>query len=219
MGESNLDHKALITALVLAGGQSSRMGGADKGLQLLGKRTLVHHVIDRLSAQVAIASTAINANRHENEYGAFGLPLWPDDAADRPGPMAGIITGLERCQTPWLLVVPCDAPLLPLDLADRLLEAATRSNADIAMACSQDAATGREQPQPVFSLIHQRLLDSAREALANGERRVLGWGRQHRLAFAHFEDNLESGIGPFANANTFEELARLKPHLTETPNP
>ncbi len=204
-----------ITAMVLAGGQGARMGGADKGLQLLNERPLVEHVIARLFAQSAVNAIAVNANRHVTQYEALGLPVWSDAAVDRPGPMAGIITGLERCTTPWLLIVPCDAPLLPLDLADRLLRAATEADADIAMACSRDVDSGAEQPQPVFSLIHRSLLESARAALAGGERRVLAWGRMHSLAFAHFDDDFASGAGPFANANTFEELARLAVCLPE----
>ena len=110
-----------ITGLVLAGGRGSRMGGVDKGLQNFNGMPLALHALMRLAPQVG--EMMINANRNLAAYESFGVPVWPDGLADYAGPLAGFLTGLERCETPYLLTVPCDTPLFPLDLAQRLAEA------------------------------------------------------------------------------------------------
>ena len=116
-----------ITGLVLAGGRGSRMGGVDKGLQNFRGLPLALHTLMRLQMQVG--ATMVNANRNLAAYEAFGAPVWPDVLADYAGPLAGFLTGLERCETPWLLTVPCDTPLFPVDLAQRLAHAACREGA------------------------------------------------------------------------------------------
>ena len=110
-----------ITGLILAGGRGSRMGGVDKGLQNFNGMPLALHTLMRLQTQVG--NVMINANRNLAAYESFGAPVWPDALADYAGPLAGFLTGLERCETPYLLTVPCDTPLFPLDLVQRLADA------------------------------------------------------------------------------------------------
>ena len=76
------------------------------------------HTLMRLRPQVG--EVMINANRNLAAYEAFGVPVWPDVLADYAGPLAGFLTALERCETPWLVTVPCDTPLFPHDLVARL---------------------------------------------------------------------------------------------------
>src|SRR3989344_952954 len=123
-----------ITGIVLAGGRGSRMGGVDKGLQNFRGLPLALHTLMRLQMQTG--ATMVNANRNPAAYEAFGAPVWPDVLRGYAGPPAGFLTGLERCETPWLLTVPCDTPLFPLDLAQRLAAAAEAQDADIAMAAA-----------------------------------------------------------------------------------
>ena len=108
-----------ITGLVLAGGRGSRMGGVDKGLQKHAGVPLALHALMRLGPQVE--QVMINANRNLSAYEAFGAPVWPDGMADHPGPLAGFLTGLEQCETPFLVTAPCDSPLFPLDLVPRIV--------------------------------------------------------------------------------------------------
>ncbi len=127
-----------ITGLILAGGQGSRMGGVDKGLQLLRGQPLVEHAIARLQPQVG--SIAISANRNADLYRRYGFPVYGDHG-DSPeptfaGPLAGIATGLAAVSTDWMLIVPCDAPRFPLDLADAFIEALEISTADLAFAAT-----------------------------------------------------------------------------------
>jgi molybdopterin-guanine dinucleotide biosynthesis protein A len=107
-----------ITGLILAGGRGSRMGGVDKGLQNHLGIPLALHALLRLQPQVG--EVMINANRNLAAYESMGVPVWPDAWADYPGPLAGMLAGLEHCTTPWLVTVPCDAPLFPEDLVTRL---------------------------------------------------------------------------------------------------
>ena len=120
-----------ITAVILAGGRGSRMGGADKGQQSFNGLPLALHTLMRLQTQQGdgIGELMINANRNLAAYEAFGVPVWPDTMADYAGPLAGFLTALERCETPFLLTVPCDTPLFPLDLAQRLAEALDAADA------------------------------------------------------------------------------------------
>ncbi|WP_432731506.1 molybdenum cofactor guanylyltransferase MobA [Variovorax sp. W6] len=199
-----------ITGLVLAGGRGSRMGGVDKGLQPFNGAPLALHAMRRLAPQVG--TLMVNANRNLAEYEAFGAPVWPDSLADYPGPLAGFLTGLEYCATPWLLTVPCDTPLFPPDLAARLAEAAVAGQADIAMAVapepSEDGGTAL-RPQPVFCLLRAGLRDSLLRYTTAGGRKVHTWIAQHRAVQVPFD---RPGDAPdaFFNANTLAELHALE---------
>ena len=128
------------------------------------------------------------------------------------GPLAGFLTGLERCETPWLLTVPCDTPLFPLDLAQRLAAAADAQGTDIAMAAApEDDGTGRTtvRPQPVFCLLRVDLLESLVAFTQAGGRKIDAWTGQHRCAIVPF-DAPGDDARAFFNANTLAELQALE---------
>ena len=187
-----------ITGLILAGGRGSRMGGVDKGLQNYQGLPLALHALMRLQPQVG--SVMVNANRNLGAYESFGVPVWPDADSDFPGPLAGFLAGLERCETPYLVTVPCDSPRFPLDLVARLAEAMHAQQADLAMAVTREA-DGREQPHPVFCLMRASRMDSLVAFMAGGQRRIDRWPVQHRCANVRFEHDRA-----FFNANTPEDL-------------
>jgi molybdopterin-guanine dinucleotide biosynthesis protein A len=192
-----------ITGLVLAGGRGSRMGGVDKGLQRHAGRPLALHALQRLAPQVG--PLAVSANRNLEAYAAFGVPVWPDASCDYPGPLAGLLAGLQRCSTPWLLSVPCDSPNFPADLAARLAAAAVQADAEVAIAVTPQA-DGSLQPQPVFCLLRRDLAGPLQAYLAGGQRRMEGFTGQRRELRVRFDD-----AAAFANANTADELRRLQP--------
>ena len=199
-----------ITGLVLAGGRGSRMGGVDKGLQTFRGLPLALHTLMRLQMQVGVS--LINANRNLAAYESFGAPVRPDANNDYAGPLAGFLTGLEHCETPWLLTVPCDTPLFPLDLASRLAQAADEQQADIAMAAApEDDGTGHitVRPQPVFCLLRVDLLESLVRFTQAGGRKIDAWTAQHRCVTVPFDT---PGDDPkaFFNANTLAELQALE---------
>jgi molybdenum cofactor guanylyltransferase len=204
------------TALILAGGRGSRMGGVDKGLQNFMGLPLALHTLTRLQISGGVGQVMINANRNLAAYESFGVPVWPDVLADYAGPLAGFLTGLERCETPYLLTVPCDTPLLPLDLAQRLAAALEAEDADIAMAAAPEAGQdGRMQvrTQPVFCLLRTELLESLVRFTQDGGRKIDAWTALHTTAVVAFD---APGDDPqaFFNANTLAELQQLEGRAT-----
>jgi molybdenum cofactor guanylyltransferase len=181
-----------ITGLILAGGRGSRMGGVDKGLQNHRGLPLAMYALMRLQPQVG--AMLINANRNLGAYEAMGAPVYPDATADFAGPLAGVLVGLEQCQTPWLVTVPCDTPEFPLDLVAQLARAAVTLEAD-----------GREQTHPVFCLIKSELMESLVAFMQSGGRKIDAWFAQHKAVGVRFAD-----AQAFFNANTAQELAQLQ---------
>ncbi len=206
--------RADITGLVLAGGRGSRMGGADKGLQRFEGVPLAQRALLRLGPQVG--ALAVNANRNLPEYAAFGVPVWTDTVADFAGPLAGFLSGLECCDTAFLLTVPCDTPLFPLDLAARLTGAMASQDAEIAMASApafisaiESGAQAVLQRQPVFSLMRTTLRESLARFTQDGGRKVDAWAALHRTVLVPF-DEPDDAPDAFFNANTLDELHALE---------
>ena len=198
-----------ITALILAGGRGSRMGGIDKGLQNFRGLPLALQTLMRLQLQsLPPQEVLINANRNLAAYESLGAAVWPDTLDGFAGPLAGFLTGLERCETPLLLTVPCDTPLFPLDLIERLHAALIEQNADLAMAAAREE-DGQVRPQPVFCLLRIELLDSLVAFTQKGGRKIDAWTGQHRCAIVPF-DQPQDAPEAFFNANTLEELQKLE---------
>lgn len=195
-----------VTGVILAGGRGSRMGGADKGLQNFRGMPMAMFTLLRLAPQVA--QLMINANRNLAAYESFGVPVWPDGLADYAGPLAGFLTGLEHCETEYLVTVPCDTPLFPQDLVARLAEALERDGADIATASAREG-DGELRAQPVFSLMRRDLMESLVRFTQGGGRKIDAWTAQHRTALVPF-DRAGDEATAFANANTLAELHRLE---------
>ncbi|WP_249729347.1 molybdenum cofactor guanylyltransferase MobA [Acidovorax sp. CCYZU-2555] len=186
------------------------MGGVDKGLQPFRGLPLAQHALQRLAPQVG--SCLINANRHLDRYADFGVPVWPDSLSDYAGPLAGFLCGLSHCTTPWLLTVPCDTPLFPPDLAQRLARAAAAQDAQIVFAAgleTDDQGRSRWRDQPVFCLLQAALQPSLQQYTAQGGRKIDAWARTHRCISVAF-DQPEDDARAFANANTLEELHALE---------
>jgi molybdenum cofactor guanylyltransferase len=201
-----------ITALILAGGRGTRMGGVDKGLQTFNGVPLALHTLRRLQQGGAAAHVVINANRNLATYETFGVPVWPDGMADYAGPLAGFLTGLERCTTPFLLTVPCDTPLLPLDLTSRLAQALEAQEADIAMASAPEIGKDGQvhnRPQPVFCLLRARLLESLKQFTRDGGRKIDNWTALHHTVIVPF-DSPSDDIHAFQNANSLADLRQLE---------
>lgn len=201
-----------ITGLILAGGRGSRMGGVDKGLQTFNGMPLALHTLTRLQMGGGVGSVMINANRNLSAYESFGASVWPDGLADYAGPLAGFLTGLERCETPYLVTVPCDTPLLPLDLVPRLAKALEVANADIAMAAAPETdKTGKIQvrPQPVFCLLRVELLESLLKFTQEGGRKIDTWTALHNTVLVPF-DLPGDDANAFCNTNTLAELRQLE---------
>jgi molybdopterin-guanine dinucleotide biosynthesis protein A len=199
-----------ITGWILAGGQGQRMGGIDKGLQSFQGQALALKAAQRLAPQVHVVK--LNANRHLPNYESWGYEVHADSMDGYAGPLAGMLTGLQHCDTEWLLCVPCDSPFFPLDLAQRLSMALGAQQSLIATAWGAEVASTGEtvcRPQPVFCLLHISLQQSLQDFLRTGGRKIDAWTSQH--ANARMDFNLpHDHRHAFANANTWQELKDLE---------
>lgn len=193
----------LISVIILSGGRATRMNGVDKGLVLLHQKPLIQHVIERLAPQVD--EILINANREIEQYQAFGYTVLLDEVEDFLGPLAGLSLGLQHAKHDYVLTAPCDSPLLPLDLAKRLMTALLEHDADIAVASSDDNS------HPVFCLCKKSVLQSLTTYLEQGERRVSTWQKSQKYIEVDFSDCNVA----FTNLNTFEDLTSLELKLSK----
>ena len=193
-----------VTCLILSGGRATRMNGVDKGLVSLQQKPLIAHVIARL--QPHVDEIFINANREIAAYEAFGLPVLQDENTEFIGPLAGFLLGLKHAKHEYVLTVPCDSPLLPLDLVERLYNGMAASRMDIAVASSAG------NTHPVFCLMKKSVLPSLQAYIESGERKVSAWQKSQKYIEVDFNDCDEA----FTNLNTFEDLADLELRLNNT---
>jgi molybdopterin-guanine dinucleotide biosynthesis protein A len=193
-----------ITGVILAGGRGRRLGGIDKGLAELAGRPLIEWVLDALAPQ--IGPLLINANRHRETYARYGMPVVADIDPGYKGPLAGMLSAMRAARTDWILTVPCDGPLLPPDLASRLITALMSGNAPLATVIE------RERIHPVYSLMPVSLEEALSADLAAGTRKVADWVARLGPALADFSDRPQA----FANINSAEDIARLAPQLMQS---
>ncbi len=187
-----------VTAIVLAGGAATRMGGADKGLIEMNGRPFVAHVLERIRPQCA--HVVISANRNQERYAAFGHPVVADETEGFQGPLAGIAAALAVIKTPLAVVVPCDSPYLAADYVQRLAAPFLEQRGVCASAAR---AEGREQP--VFMMIQTNLRESLLAYLSQGGRRVRAWLESAGVVWVDFPD-----IKAFDNLNTPQDVARAE---------
>jgi len=192
-------NKQLITAVILAGGQGSRLGGLDKGLVELNNTPLAQHLIKRIKPQVN--DILLSANRNIERYRELGYEVFEDQINGFAGPLAGILTALKQTQCEWLLTLPADSPFIPLDLVQRLTHELGQSKISI--------AHDGEQLQPTFALIHRSLVDSLESFLQQGERKTRLWMQQQPYKTTDFSDKPNA----FININTADELNNAEIHF------
>jgi molybdopterin-guanine dinucleotide biosynthesis protein A len=191
-----------ITGLILAGGRAQRMGGIDKGLIPFHGKPLIESTISRLKSQVS--TILINANRNITKYSHYGYPVFMDETPDFSGPLAGFSVGLKHCKSPYLLTSPCDSPLLPIDLAQRMATELESKNLDLVCASSREE-DGKVWAQPVFCLMRSSLQDSLNAFLSKGDLKIDHWFKELKSGTVVFEISQA-----FANVNTPEELEALE---------
>ncbi len=194
------------TALILAGGTGSRMGGCDKGLQLFRGQPLTGHLVARLAPQVG-NRLLINCNRNLDEYRSFGFPCISDDAAHGAGPLAGLLAGLQQVTTPYCFVTPCDTPLLPTDVVTRLQQGLEASRADLAVV--HDG----ERRQVLHCLLRTELREQLQAWLQNGKRAAHAWQADCNTCEVSFADC----AGAFRNLNSMAELQDCENQLKANP--
>ena len=195
INEASLTERAkVVTGVVLAGGRGRRMGGVDKGLLALEGRAMIEWVLERLVPQVS--TVLISANRSSEQYAGLGYQTIADATTDFRGPLAGIAAALSKVDTPWIITVPCDSPLITVDLVSRL------QNKVLDRGVRVGVAHDGNRLQPVFMFLHRELLADLESYLRDGERKIDLWLERHSFESVDFSDSQEM----FMNANTPEDL-------------
>ena len=197
-----------VAGVILAGGLASRMGGGDKCLNVLGKKTILGHVIGRLSHQ--LTHIALNANGDPGRFAEFQLPVIPDQTNKFLGPLAGVLSGLD-----WafdngfnqIVTVAADTPFFPLKLVKMLDEKLLNSPSQIALAATNKNGSSKIIRHPTFGLWPVSLRSDLRHSLDLGIRKVVQWTEKHKHIDVLFE-NKEAD--PFFNVNTYEDLERAR---------
>lgn len=184
-----------VTAGILAGGEGRRLGGVDKGWYTVAGTPLIERTLERVKPQVG--RVVISANRSLARYRSFGYTVHGDDTDDHRGPLAGIATVLKAAATPYVLIVPVDTPLLPLDLVDRLA-GAMRPDTDVVIVRTPD------ELHPLHALMRRSLLDDVQAALFSGVRRVTEWQQGVERIVVDWEE-----AHAFANINSDEDAEAL----------
>ncbi|WOT05344.1 molybdenum cofactor guanylyltransferase MobA [Shewanella youngdeokensis] len=195
-----------IDAVILAGGMARRMGGNDKGLVELDNQPMIKHAIDRIKPQVK--EILINANRNQKVYSEFGFKVVSDQDSGYLGPLAGMITAMSHTQAEYLMVVPCDCPMLPTDLVSRMLTQLTAAGAELAVA-----SDGKRE-QPVVMLLAPSLRTSMKAFLDAGERKIDFWYAKHNYVVTEFSDQPNA----FVNVNTPEQKQQLSDAIASEKN-
>ncbi len=200
-----------VLGVILAGGRATRMGGGDKGLRHVGDARLLDHVIDRLGPQVD--GLALNANGDPARFAEFGLPVLPDSLPDHPGPLAGVLAGLDWAAgqgADAIVTAAADTPFFPRDLAARLAGAAGPTG--LALAATREG--DKLWRQPTFGLWPVALRHDLRAALVDGLRKIVLWTDRHDAGLAEFSADPHD---PFFNVNTPEDIARARAMLLDLP--
>lgn len=189
-----------IDGLILCGGKAERMGNLDKGLVKLHNQPLVRWVANRLINQVG--NIYINANRSLDDYRALGFQVVADITPDFAGPLAGFQAGLKACTSDYLLICPCDSPLIPSDLASRLFSALESTHSDLAYVATR--SPNGLQTHPVFCLLKKSLLPNLSEFLRGGGRKIDRWFANITATEVIFDDEFA-----FSNINTLDDLTHI----------
>jgi molybdenum cofactor guanylyltransferase len=198
--------------VILAGGLSSRMGGGDKCLLDIDGETLLHRVIRKISPQVS--GLVLNANGDAGRFSDYELPVVPDSLPDYPGPLAGVLAGMEFAREQGASViatVAADTPFFPSDLVEQLEAGRSGQGVPLAMAVTPDPER-RFARHPTFGLWPVRLADDLREALVAGTRKIVAWTDPHGCARVEFA---AEPFDPFFNVNTPDDLKRAEEMIAE----
>lgn len=191
-------------AVILAGGKATRMGGGDKGLRTIGGKPLLDHVLDRMRPQSG--PIALNANGDPERFAGYGLPVLPDTLPDHPGPLAGVLAGLDWAAAQGhdaIVTAAADTPFFPSNLVERLEQAAGPSG--LALAATREG--DKIWRQPTFGLWPVALRDDLRDALENGLRKIGLWTDQHNAGLAVFDTD---PVDPFFNVNTPDDITEAE---------
>ena len=188
---------SLLTVVILAGGKGSRLGGQDKGLLEWRDRPLIEHVLQNIES--VTRNVLINANQNIEIYQQYGYPVVSDERPDFAGPLAGMLAALRSADTPYILTLPCDAPLTSADIVEQFCDAHEEKQQMLYVAGTADGL------QPVYAMINKALADNLQQYLADGNRKVRDWMIANHAVVVDFDQ-----LAPaFVNINTESDLQSI----------
>ncbi len=190
----------LVSACILTGGKGSRLDGVDKGLVKISGRHLIEYCIEKIQPQVS--TTIISANRNLQAYRNLGLQVFEDSFGNYEGPLAGFLSGLENTKTPYLVIVPTDAPFFPKDLVKCLLTPI------LSRRCEASVANVAGRTHPTFCCVSKESRYSLLDYLRSGQRKIIDWLEKLELAKINFEKPEE-----FLNINNETDLSVASTYL------
>lgn len=190
-----------VTAVILAGGMGSRLGGKNKCLLPLGQAPLIEHIITQLSGQCR--AILISANRDITQLVQYGDVI-TDEAYPQQGPLSGIYQGLRLATTPYIITLPADIPAIPENYIARMMGKLNEEQYDLCVATDRDGKV-----QPVYALIPTLLADNLEDSLQKGHNKTMQWLSEHKPCFCQFDDPQD-----FFNINTPSDLDAM---IQQTP--
>ncbi len=193
-----MNNQTKVTGVILAGGLARRMNNQDKGLINYKGRPMVSYAIAALSS--VADQSIINANRSQEHYQQFGLPVVADQTGSFDGPLAGVLTAMIHTDAQILVVMPCDSPFFKAEHLQKLLSTRAEYDADVAVAFDG------ERLHPVFLALKTSLKNSLQDYLASGQRKVDRWLEQQKMVKGDFSNDPEI----FININTLTDLSELE---------
>ena len=191
-----------LTAIILAGGQGSRMGGLDKGLVPFDNNPLVSYAINAVVTHVN--EVIISANRSVSQYEKFGYKVIKDEITGGLGPLAGIYSGLLNCKTEYLISIPCDTPFLPDNLTANLMNSVYETNCNGAIPYTKSPKE-KKLFHPTVMLLRTELKKSLADYLNNGGRKIKLWTDAEGFREVFFDNEKH-----FENFNTLDDLKNEK---------
>ncbi len=191
-------NKINITVGILAGGKATRMNNQDKGLVMFNGKYMIENIINAIEPYVK--HITINANRNISKYKKLGYPVVQDFYEGYAGPLSGIYSILNVTNSKYLMILPCDSPLIEWKLIQKMYSEIKLSGVEVVVAHNTNRA------QPVFMIIDTAVKDSIKEYIESGNRKIDFWYLEKNYKYIYFNENCDY----FKNINTEEELNNLE---------
>ena len=188
-----------ISAAIMAGGRSTRMG-TDKGLVLFQGKPMIGHVIERV---MNVTDRIAIVTNDPGSYSHFGYPTI-QDIYQGMGPLGGIQAALNHLVEAYLLVVACDMPWLQISLLEHMIS--LRTEGDVIVP------RWTKFPEPLHAIYSKKCLGPVTESLELDIRKVVGFYGKVSVRYVDREEiqQFDPHGRSFANINTPDDIEQAE---------